>query len=50
MLLYVILFFIMLGLFLASLVKRRKGRRSMEDTSVPGRKTSRSKEGTGGQG
>lgn len=35
MLLYVILFIIILGLFLASLVKSRKGRRSMEDAAVP---------------
>ena len=37
MLLYVVLFFIILGLFLASLVRSRRGtRRSREDTSVPG--------------
>jgi hypothetical protein len=38
MLLYVVLFIIILGLFLASLVRSRRGtRRSREDTSVPGR-------------
>jgi hypothetical protein len=37
MLLYVVLFFIILGLFLASLVRSKAGtRRSREDTSVPG--------------